>query len=251
MNGDILEIWKAIRETLWDMGNEAVADGQPYALRGYAAWHRIKFPGLFRKTRWEEPITDGLAKGLEGRKVGEKRIHARTEETYPGNSQKRCDLVIGLDGTDFLWIEFKTAYKENLCRKSDDFCWDGDKFYEPSGKQSWEAGVADIDNKDIKKLNGLIGLQPPITRYIGILLLGFDRAYTPKFGKNEITVEQLYGGAGHVGLLPCELCYDGGWIPAHGKDHPEGIIPWRDRHGPRAARGFRERLWFWYRSVME
>jgi hypothetical protein len=243
MNDEILAIWKRIKEALWNMGNEAVADGQEYGLRCYADWHRKRFPGSFCDTQWEEPITEGLAQRLAGRQIGDRRIHACTEKRYPASSQK-CDLVIGLDGVHSAWIECKTAYKERLCRKRDSYDYNGDA-PEPD---YWERGVEDI-GKDVEKLDSL---RPPAARYVGILLLGFDRAgpLIPGFDlpANAIALEQLYGRKDQAGLLPPALYRGGVWLAGHGREGRGGII-WEDRYAPRADRGYRERLWFWYRQV--
>jgi hypothetical protein len=215
---EIIRLWQQVQLILQEMGDEAAKGGsQPYGLRGYAAYHRERFPGSFRKDAWEEPIMAELAMRL-----AQREIIAIPERPYPGG-RGRCDLGLQVTKTDQLWIEFKTAYRETIIG------WDAERTEEPRGKGSWKAGVADIKAKDIVKLNTL---RRPGASYIGILLLGFDRTARP------LQTEELYA------LLPTEL---DSWVAAHEQREGGG---WPDRHQVRADKGFRDRLWFWYRPVI-
>jgi hypothetical protein len=210
-------IWSLIQLTLRAMGEASVQAGKPYGLRGYGDYHRELFPGSFRKTAWEEPITAGLALGLRA-----KHVNASTERRYP-NSQERCDLLIQDEQLGSFWIEFKTAYREGIRG------YEANGFKEFRGKSSWQAGVGDIAAKDIIKLNSL-----PLSaaQHVGVLLLGFDREARP------LLTEELYA------VLPAELRTS--WKAAH--DNPEGVR-WPDCYPVRAAKGLRDRLWFWHRPV--
>jgi hypothetical protein len=219
----VMPIWEAIQTTLDEMAKKFITRENPYALRCYLYSHRKLFPASFPGDRWEESITAGLAQEL-----CDKGISACTEQLYPCNSE-RCDLVVQLSSGETLWIECKTAYRMDLGKDLD-----GNNPKECFGKRSWKAGVADIEEKDIKKLNTL---RLPSAQYIGILLFGFDR---DRDGE-RIEIDELYG------LLPDELRSDN-WVAAHGKNNPKGLL-YPDRYSRRAEIGYQDRLWFWYRPV--
>jgi hypothetical protein len=216
-------IWEAIQATLDDIAKMCVTPEEPWGLRCYLYSHRKHIDGSFPENRWEEGITAGLARGLR-----DKGIRASTERPYPGSSE-RCDLVVQLSGGETLWIECKTAYRMDLGGDLD-----GGHPKESVGKSSWREGVADVARKDIQKLDGL---RLPTAQYVGVLLLGFDR---DRKGQS-IETDDLYS------LLPGEL-RGGRWVAAHGEGRPEGLVC-RDRYSCRAEKGYRDRLWFWYRPV--
>ena len=161
----LTQIWQSIQDVLNIMGSQAISTEKPYGLRCYPHLHKESFPGLMRVHAWEERLSDGLARGLRDRGLG-----VLTEKFYP-NSRERCDLVIPIEPTGKLWIEFKTAYREDLGGVLE-----GTKPVEQYGKRSWIAGVSDIAAKDIVKLNRL---KRPDAAHAGILLLGFDRIDRP------------------------------------------------------------------------
>jgi hypothetical protein len=220
--------WNAAVETLKEMGATSVREGEPYGLRGYPDYHRKLFPGSFRKDAWEEPLTAGLGLGLNQR-----GYPTATERDYPMGG--RNDLVVDLGGSETLWLECKTAFRQCLGRPRPGSCYaynyDGDNCYDPGqGRDSWVVGVSDIALKDVPKL---LSLTPTEATYIGVLLLGFDRESAP------LTNRELYD------LLP--RCLDE-WEPAHGLKER---LSWPDSYPARARLGFRERAWFWYRPVAE
>jgi hypothetical protein len=220
---DVIEL---IRASLVEMGADAIRDGKPYGLRGYPDFHRECFPGSFRVSAWEEPITAGLSMRLN-----RKGIDACTEQYLPQGG--RCDLVLRLNENERLWIEVKTAFRP--CLRPNKvagalyaYHYDGDQLYDPKGTSSWIAGVGDIAKKDFKKLQLL---TKPLADHVGILLLGFDMKTWP------LTDQELYT------LLPPEL---DSWTPAH-VDRSGLMLP--DQYPVRGAKGFRDRLWFWHREV--
>jgi hypothetical protein len=213
----VAAVWDHLRVVLDEMGELAVAGEKPWGLRCYPHLHRELYPDTFRRSAWEERITDGVLRGLKQR-----GISANTETRYP-RTYERCDLVISIRGTRDLWIEVKTAYREDL-----NGVLDGTRPIELPYGSSWEAGVDDIRAKDIRKLNSL---RPVDASYVGIVLLGFDREGKP------LTDEELYG------RLRDEL---DNWTAAHGA---RGGITRPDRYPGRAKIGYRDRLWFWYRPV--
>ena len=223
--GNIVAVWDAIVETLREMGADSIKEGRPYGLRAYGSYRRSLGHGI-RKRACEEPLTGGIAAGLARR-----GYPATPEQPYPLGG--RSDLAVGLGGSELVWIECKTAYREHLARsKADpryDYSYSGDNCYDPGrGRGSWVAGVSDIGGKDIPRL---LTLHPGEAKFIGVLLLGFDRESVP------LTNQELYD------LLPSCL---NEWTPAHGG---AAGISWRDSYPIRASRGFRERVWFWYRPV--
>jgi hypothetical protein len=229
MSEDMVGIWEAVRKTLDEMAGEAQ---EPYWLRCFPSYYKEKFPGCFRNDEYESVMTERLAQGLSGKPINGKAMHACPERKYPTRHEKpneRCDLVIGLDGITVVWIECKSAYTDKLRKdfKAENARWDTD---------NWEDTVRGI-RADVERLKKLAELRPPVTICIGVLLLGFDRK------DNQISTDKLYR------LLPDELERD--WIAAHGKDRREGVPPRQDRCESRANRGFRERVWFWYRAVNE
>ena len=157
------------------MGASSVQNGKPYGLRGYPDYHRELFPRSFRKSAWEEPLTAGIALGLNKRGSS-----ATTEKCYPAGG--RSDLVVERTPPDSLWIECKTAFRQCLARSRPgslyDYNYDGDGCYDPGqGRDAWVAGVADIGAKD--KFPKLLSLDPSDASYVGVLLLGFDRENAP------------------------------------------------------------------------
>ena len=223
--GSIVAVWDAIVETLREMGADSIKEGRPYGLRAYASYCRSLGLGI-RKGACEEPLTAGIAAGLACQ-----GYPATLEQPYPMGG--RSDLVVDLGDSELVWLECKTAYREHLARsKADpryDYNYDGDNCYDPGrGRDSWVAGVSDIGGKDIPKL---LTLRPSEAKFIGVLLLGFDRERVP------LTNRELYD------LLPSCL---NEWTPAHGG---AAGISWPDSYPVRAQGGFRERVWFWYRRV--
>ena len=178
--GSIVAVWDAIVETLGEMGADSIKEGRPYGLRAYASYCRSLGLGI-RKGACEEPLTAGVAAGLV------RRGHPATpEQPYPMGG--RSDLVVDLGDSELLWLECKTAYREHLASsKADpryDYKYDGDNCYDPGrGRNSWVAGVSDIGGKDIPKL---LTLRPNEAKFIGVLLLGFDRERVP------LTNRELY-----------------------------------------------------------
>ncbi|MGD9126471.1 MAG: hypothetical protein PVH19_03750 [Planctomycetia bacterium] len=229
MTKDIIQLWDTIQTTLNEMDEEASAEERPYGLRCYGTYCRKLFPGSFLEHRCEEPITEGLARKLCGKMVNGKTIYALSERQYP--NKKRSDVVIWLDGDCFLWIECKVAYKEHL-NGSDDDTYDfiGERPYKPG---SWKATIGGVPEA-LEKLNLLAEPPKRCTRYIGFLLLAFDRK------EQQITIDELYH------LLPDELMTQ--WTPAHGMNNLEGIIQ-PECFLPRADKGFQKRFWFWYRKI--
>jgi hypothetical protein len=222
----VSSLFDAIVTTLREMASESVNQGKPYALRGYPDYHRELYPGSFKISAWEEPITAGLAMRL-----CRKGVQATTEISYPDGSG-RCDLVVQIDPINRFWIECKTAFRPCLRPASAGYGYkydyEGDRTYEPSGKGSWVAGVADIALKDIPKL---MRLQPRAAQFVGVLLLGFDRESRP------LTNRELYA------LLPPNLDT---WVAAH--TVREGLCH-SDCYPIRAKKGFRDRTWLWYQQV--
>lgn len=227
---DIIPIWHAILATLKEMGTASVQEGEPYGLRGYPDCHRKLFPGSFRKCACEEPLMAGIELGLKS--YGFQATTKKGELRYPAGGY--CDLIIGPDSSSSIWIEFKTACRQHLAESSPGsqyrYKYDGVGSYDPGrGRDSWVSGVLDIGRKDVPKL---LSLSPLEAKYIGVLLLGFDRVTDP------LTNRELYE------LLPKGLC---DWKSAH--DSKEGVT-WDDSYPLRKERGFRERIWFWYRLVI-
>lgn len=226
---DIISIWHATLATLKEMGSASVQEGEPYGLRGYSDFYRKLHPGSFRKCAWEEPLMAGIELGLKNR-----GFHATTKKSelrYPVGGY--CDLIVDPDSSSSTWIECKTAYRQHLAELSPGsqyrYNYNGVGSYDPGrGRDSWVAGVLDIGRKDVPKL---LSLSPAEAKYIGVLLLGFDLVTSP------LTNRELYE------LLPTCLC---DWQSAH--DSKEGIT-WDDSYPIRKERGFRERIWFWYRLV--
>ncbi len=229
---DITHIWNAILDALKEMGAASVREGKPYGLRGYPDYHRERqfSERSFRKSAWEEPLTDGIRLGLACQ-----GLCTTTERRYPANPQERCDLVVDLCQSGLLWIECKTAFRQCLGKAGwgspYDYDYDGDDWYDPGkGRDSWVAGVRDIVEKDVPKLLSLTSNE---AQHVGVLLLGFDLRHAP------LTNQELYG------LLGPSLDE---WKPLH--DSKEGVT-WKDSYSVRAERGFRERVWFWCRPVAE
>jgi hypothetical protein len=224
----IITLWDAILDSLREMGNVSVRQGKPYGLRGYPDYYRERFPGSFRKSAWEEPLTAGVKLGLE-----ERGFLAKTE--WPYGTGERCDLVVDLSRSKSVWIECKAAFRQCLGKPKPgspyDYNYDGDNWYDPGrGSNSWVEGVADIARKDVPKLLSLSSIE---AQYTGVLLLGFDLQCAP------LTNEEL-----DELLRPCL----DEWKPAHGEK--EGAT-WDDSYPIRKELGFRERVWFWYRPVAE
>jgi hypothetical protein len=223
---DTETLWISILTALQEMGSESVKAGKPYGLRGYPDFHRELYPGSFRKYAWEEPLIAGIASRLRN-----KGLHVQTESLYP-TAKEKCDLIVTLTEGARLWLECKTAFKESLGEPSPGYGYgydyEGTKPYSPRGKGCWTAGVADIGAQDLLKLKSL---RRQDAEFIGILLLGFDRSTVP-LGHDE-----LYD------LLPRDLA---SWTALH-KDE-DGVM-WPDPYPPRAARGFRDRVWLWITAV--
>jgi hypothetical protein len=217
----VVQIWEAIQKTLDEMAR--YADAPENGLRCYLYTHRKLFPGSFPTDRWEDAIVAGLARGLS-----EKGIATEAFVHYP-ESQESSDLVVRLSNGGTLWIECRTAYRMDLGKNLE-----GTAPKECRGNRSWVCGVADIAAKDILKLERLTAAYG---EYICILLLGFDRDRRSE----RIETHDL------CSLLPTQL-RDGSWIPAHGKDRPDGLC-YPDRYSARANNGYRDRVWFWYRRV--
>jgi hypothetical protein len=231
-----VEIWETVHQTLQEIGKEALAQGsRPYGLRAYGSYYREKFPGSFGKNCWEEPISEGLAQGLYHKSINGTTMNACPERLYPFGGN--CDVVISLNGIHVVWIECKAAYTDDIngdYEAQDPSCWSDGWWKQTVEGRNGRGGI----RKDVDKLRRLADLRPPVTRYVGVLLLGFDRRDKP------IAAEELYP------LLPAELV-EKPWIPGHRlyeKKEREGIMQ-EDGCKSRRERGFRERLWFWYRPV--
>lgn len=173
-------------------------------------------------------MTAGIESGLKSR--GFHTTTKKGELRYPAGGF--CDLIVNPDTSDAVWIECKTAYRQHLAESIPGsqyrYNYDGADCYDPGrGKNSWVQGVRDI-REAVRKL---LTLRPTDAEYVGVLLLGFDKETSPLM--NDDLDE----------LLP--QCLDQ-WNSAHGgKDG----VTWNDSYPVRRERGFRERVWFWYRPI--
>ena len=205
------------------MGDASVKDGHNFGLRAYADYHRLLYPGSFRSTAWEEPITAGLAIGLRNAS-----FKVDTERLYP-TSAERCDLIVQLPATGNVWIEVKTGFTEVF----------GDTYEACDAtpiKSSKNAIHDRLSGKDIRHdFDKLTSLRKSDADFIGILYLGFDR------------IGRSLEDGGYFELLAERLPKLATWHQCHEK--PIGRI-WSDRYSGRGViRLSRSCGLFWYKSV--
>jgi len=218
-------VCKVVVSTIRTMAQDAIANGMPYGLRGLPEW-RGKPPN-----QWET----GINEDLESRLAASFRVVV--DKSYPldatmriselcdcrGKTRNYCDLKLDLIQDGKFWIETKSIFE---CVLGADPTGHYVKDYSGQNHTTRNACTnvsireADIDAKKL----GCLRL--PEATHLGLLILGFDRV-----GYELETVDGF-------NALVRSLC-NSGWDVLH--------ETWPDCHAPRAAIGFRDRVWFWHR----
>ena len=85
-------------------------------------------------------------------------------------------MVVSFADCTSLWFECNTAFRQHLGKSAPgsrhNYTYDGDDCHVRRGSGSWFAGVSDIGRKDVVNL---LSLTRSDGRYVGVLLLAFDR----------------------------------------------------------------------------